>query len=64
MAGHCGRADLVLNILVHSDTGIVGSNPSRGMGVYLVFPVFVVSCVQVEALRMLIPLPGSSRFCL
>jgi hypothetical protein len=40
-----------LTIFARSITGILGSNPTRGMDVYVVKSVFVLSCVQVEALR-------------
>jgi hypothetical protein len=33
-----------------SNNAIVGSNPNGGMDVYPQFPVFLFSCVQVEAL--------------
>jgi hypothetical protein len=39
-------------LFARSDAGIVGLNPTRGMDVCVcVYSVFVLSCVQVEALR-------------
>jgi hypothetical protein len=39
-------------VLAHSNTGIMGSNPTQGMDVCVcVYSVFVLSCVYVEALR-------------
>jgi hypothetical protein len=40
-------------VFARSDAVIVGSNPNRGMDVYMYvcFSVFVLSCVWVEALR-------------
>jgi hypothetical protein len=40
----------VWTVFVHSNAGIVGSNPIRGMDVCVyVYSVFVLSCVQVAA---------------
>jgi hypothetical protein len=43
----------VSTAFARSDAGIVGSNSNRGMDVWCVyaFILFVVSCVQVAALR-------------
>jgi hypothetical protein len=40
-------------VLTPSNSGIVGSNPTQGMDVFVcVYAVFVLSCVQVAALRL------------
>jgi hypothetical protein len=49
-------------VFAHSDTGIMGSNPTRGMDV-CIYSVFVLSCVQVAALRWDDPHPGSTTNC-
>jgi hypothetical protein len=39
-------------VFANSNTGVVGSNPTRGMDVSVcVYSVFVLSCLQVAALR-------------
>jgi hypothetical protein len=39
-------------VFARSNAGIVGSNPTQGMDVYVsVYYVFVLSCVQVAALK-------------
>jgi hypothetical protein len=50
-------------VFARSNTGIVGSNPSRDMDICLcVYSVFVLSCVQVAALRWADP-PSKASDC-
>jgi hypothetical protein len=48
-------------VFARSNTGIVGSNLTRGMDVYGVYSVFVLFCVAV--LHGLIPRPRSPTHC-
>jgi hypothetical protein len=51
-------------VYAHSNAGIVGSYPTQGMDVCVcVYSVFVLFCVQVEALRRADPRPRSPTDC-
>jgi hypothetical protein len=52
-------------VLARSNTGIVGSNPTRGMDACFmcVYSVFVLFCMQVEALRRADP-PSKESYLL
>jgi hypothetical protein len=52
-------------VFARSDGGIVGSNPTQGMDVCVfVYSVFMLSCVEVAALRRADPLSKVSyRLC-
>jgi hypothetical protein len=52
-------------IFARCNAGIVGSNPTQGMDVCVcVYSVFVLSCVQVTALRQAVPPSKESyRLC-
>jgi hypothetical protein len=52
-------------VFARSNAGIVGSNPTRGMYVCIlcVCSVFLLFCVEAEALRWADPRPRSSTNC-